>query len=147
MSNWAILQFEFSREIPVTRNMNRLGITYFNPIEVREIKASRNAPRVKSILREYSLIPGKMFIRGGPAEAHKAISTQYVEKVLTDAFENIIAIPEFQVLRFQSTILEYNEEIRKAWQNNQQIAAPKLQKKYKSLREAFQELSKQEEKA
>lgn len=138
--NWLILEYERDRELVVCRNMTRLGIVYYHPLETRASRASRNAPRAKSLLKDYPLLPGLLFIKGGPETGRKALSTQYTEQLMTDAFDAPLVIPEYQVLRFQSAVLEYNEEVAKKWRKGQQITGERKKKFVKMTLETLQQL-------
>ena len=141
--NWIILEYERDRQIVVCRNMTRLGIAYYHPVEMREVRPSRNAPRSKSILKDFALIPGTMFLRCGIEMAHKALATQYTEHVICDIFTKPLEVPEMQVLRFRAAIADWNETIRKRWERGQDTKATERHKFVKMTLETLASLKEQ----
>ena len=129
MNTWIILEYEYDRPHDVIcRNLNRLGVIYYNPVELRAVRSARNAPQAKSVLKEYSLLAGTVFLCGGLETARKALSTQYTEQVVSDAFEKPLEIPEFQILRFREAVTEYNNAVQKLWERGQALNLEKRKK-------------------
>ena len=147
--NWLLLEYERGRQIAVCRNMTQKGIIYYHPIELREIKPARNAPRAKSALEEFPLLntwseegePATiMFLLGGKDTAARAMSTKYTLGISYDDFEAPIPIPEPQIDRFREAVLEWNEAVRKRWERGQATKATERQKFVKMTLETLASL-------
>lgn len=129
MNTWIILEYEYDRPHDVIcRNINRLGIVYYNPIELRIAKSTRNAPQAKSVLKEHPLLAGTVFLCNGPEVARKAMSTQYTQEVVSDCFEKPLEIPEYQIMRFRESVTEYNDGVRRLWEKGQALSQEKRKK-------------------
>ena len=138
--NWLLLEYERDREHVVCRNMTRLGIIYYHPEEIREVRPFRNSPKSKSVLKSFPLIAGTMFLLGGIETARKALTTQYTEHVACDVFEKPLEIPTYQIERFREAVLEWNETVRKGWETGQPLPPREKQKFVPMTRELLANL-------
>ena len=69
---------------------------------------------------------------------NKKLTRQIRQKC--DAFLKPLEIPEYQVLRFQDAVLEWNEAVRKRWERGQATKAPERQKFVKMTLETLASL-------
>jgi hypothetical protein len=137
MNHWAAIEVERGRTAAIQRNMARIGVNWFIPMELAAVRRHRRTKDKKLV--EYPVLATMVFVYTDSRGLHNVMTTKYTKRVVADQNEIPICIPDNQMQRFMDAVNDWNAGVRADFERQQSRPKEKRKKWRRDIQEALAE--------